>query len=74
MLPLTVGDLRKLIKDLDADSVVTYERIEDEYFTNTKEWVLEEVQDSYFPEAPDLYIEASTAFISDNKLRITAHF
>ena len=78
MLPLTVGDLRKILADdsISDDDLVSYERIEDACFDNTHGWSSEPVEDSLMPDYPDEYIDASIVWYDKdkNKLRITAHY
>lgn len=75
MLPLTVGDIRKVLQDLPDNTLISYERVEDEYFDNLN-WSVEKVPDSSLPGFHDEYIAAEVCWYDEpkNTLRISAHY
>lgn len=79
MLPLTVKDLREVLRNLSDDIIISYERIEDVYFDDHN-WDIERVSDSSDPGSHDKYtdeyINAEVCWYDElkNKLRISAHY
>jgi len=71
---LTVGELKKIIKNIPDDARVLYERIEDVYFQEHGwDGVVVYKKNDYIDQ-PDQYVQAFTAFLNDEDLCITAHF
>lgn len=73
---LTVGDLKKHIRDLPDDTPVCYQRIEDMYFENNG-WTTNPILWERWEGRPDDMTEAITAwgcYVWDGVVFIHAHY
>ena len=77
MINVTVSHLKKIIKNVPDNAIITYERISDNYFEEHG-WTVEVVEnkEGIFEGVIEEYLEASVCYYDKekNKLRITAHF